>query len=40
MNFNEALPWEVTVYPEMSLNYENISTYQELLETSRMPLQG
>lgn len=37
---NEALPWEITAYPEMSLNYENISAYQELLETSSATLQG
>lgn len=37
---NEALPWEITAYPEMSPNYENISAYQELLETSSAPFQG
>jgi hypothetical protein len=37
---NEALPWEITAYPEMSLSYENICAYQELLETSSAPLQG
>lgn len=37
---NEALPWEITAYPEMSLNYENVSAYQELLEASSAPLQG
>jgi len=37
---NEALPWEITAYPEMSLNYENITAYQELLETSSEPFQG
>ncbi|HCH69823.1 MAG TPA: ribonuclease E inhibitor RraB [Colwellia sp.] len=37
---NEALPWEITAYPEMALNYENISAYQKLLETSSVPLQG
>lgn len=37
---NAALPWEVTAYPEMALNYENISAYQELLETSSQQLQG
>lgn len=37
---NEALPWEITAYPEMSLNYENISAYQELLETSSVASQG
>lgn len=37
---NEALPWEITAYPEMSLDYENIKAYQELLETSSTPLQG
>ncbi|WP_114326205.1 ribonuclease E inhibitor RraB [Candidatus Colwellia aromaticivorans] len=37
---NEALLWEITAYPEMSLNYDNISAYQELLETTSVPLQG
>ena len=37
---NEALPWEITAYPEMSLNYENISAYQELLETSSAASRG
>lgn len=37
---NEALPWEVTAYPEMALNYDNISAYQELVESSSAPLQG
>lgn len=37
---DEAYPWEITAYPEMPLNYENISAYQELLETSSEPLKG
>jgi len=37
---NEALPWEITAYPEMSLNYDNITAYQALLETNCAPLQG
>jgi hypothetical protein len=37
---NEELPWEITAYPEMSLNYQDISAYQELLETSSAPSQG
>lgn len=37
---NDEFPWEITAYPEMPLNYENISAYQELLETSSAPLQG
>jgi hypothetical protein len=37
---NKALPWEVTAYPEMSLSYENISAYQELLETSCEEFEG
>ena len=37
---NETLPWEITAYPEIPLNYENISAYKELLETSSAPLQG
>lgn len=37
---NEEYPWEITAYPEMPLSYENISAYQDLLETSSDPLQG
>ena len=37
---NVELPWEITAYPEMSLNYGNISAYQELLETNSASLQG
>jgi len=37
---NTAMPWEITAYPEMSLSYENISAYQELLETSSAASQG
>lgn len=37
---NAVLPWEITAYPEMSLNYENINAYQELLETSCASFQG
>jgi hypothetical protein len=37
---NLELPWEVTAYPEMSLSYENISTYQELLETTSAQFEG
>lgn len=37
---NEEYPWEITAYPEMPLNYENISAYQTLLETSSEPLNG
>ena len=37
---NEEYPWEITAYPEMPLNYENISAYQELLEASCEPLKG
>jgi len=37
---NEEYPWEITAYPEMPLNYENLSAYQELLETSCEPLKG
>lgn len=37
---NEALPWEITAYPEMALSYENINAYQTLLETSSEPFQG
>jgi len=37
---NEALPWEITAYAQMPITYENISSYQTLLETSAVPLQG
>lgn len=37
---DEAYPWEITAYPEMSLSHENISAYQELLEASCAPLNG
>ena len=37
---NEEYPWEITTYPEMPLNYENISAYQELLETSSASMHG
>lgn len=37
---NSELPWEVTAYPEMSLSYENVSTYQELLETTSEQFEG
>ena len=37
---NEALPWEITAYPEMQLSYENIMAYKELLETNSSSLQG
>jgi len=37
---NDEYPWEITAYPEMPLNYENISAYQKLLEASSEPLQG
>ncbi|KGJ96274.1 ribonuclease E inhibitor RraB [Colwellia psychrerythraea] len=34
------LPWEITAYPQMPVTYENISSYQELLESSAAPLKG
>lgn len=34
------LPWEITAYPQMSVSYENIISYQDLLESSAEPLQG
>lgn len=37
---NEDYPWEITAYPEMPLNYENLNAYQSLLEASCEPLQG
>jgi len=37
---NEEYPWEITAYPEMPLNHQHISAYQELLETSCEPLKG
>ena len=37
---NKTLPWEITAYPEMELNYENISAYQELLESNCAQFRG
>jgi hypothetical protein len=37
---NKRLPWEVTAYPEMALNYENINAYQALLEDNCEQFQG
>lgn len=37
---SEEYSWEITAYPEMPLSYENITAYQELLETSSKPLKG
>jgi len=37
---NDDFSWEITAYPEMPASYENISAYQELLETSSAPLEG
>ncbi len=37
---NKALPWEITAYPFMPASYENIRSYQNLLETSAVPLKG
>jgi hypothetical protein len=37
---NEEYPWEITAYPIMPLNYENISSYQTLIENSSEPLKG
>ena len=37
---NSDFPWEITAYPMMPATYENISAYQNLLETSSAPLQG
>ncbi len=34
------LPWEITAYPQMPVTYENITSYQGLLETSASPLKG
>jgi hypothetical protein len=34
------LPWEITAYPQMPVTYENIISYQELLESSAAPLKG
>jgi hypothetical protein len=33
-------PWEITAYPEIAPNYENISAYQNLLEASAKPFNG
>jgi len=37
---SDEYPWEITAYPAMPLSYENITAYQELLESSSEPLQG
>jgi len=37
---NQELPWEITAYPFMPASYENITSYQELLEASGAPLKG
>ena len=37
---SEEYPWEITAYPNMPLNHENISAYQTLLVTSSEPLKG
>ena len=37
---NETLPWEITAYPYMTVTYENIMSYQELLIGSGEELQG
>ena len=34
------LPWEITAYPQMPATYDNISSYQELLESSAAPFKG
>ena len=34
------LHWEITAYPQMAVTYENIISYQELLESSAAPLKG
>ena len=33
-------PWEITAYPGMAPNHENISAYQHLLTSSAEPLNG
>ncbi len=37
---NPELPWEITAYPFMPATYENITSYQALLESSAAPLKG
>jgi len=37
---NEEFPWEITAYPEMPLDYDSIASYQALLESSSIPMQG
>lgn len=37
---NPDFPWEITAYPHMPANYENITSYQDLLESSAAPLKG
>lgn len=33
-------PWEITAYPQMNLNYENVIAYRHLLISSAEPLEG
>ena len=37
---DEENPWEITAYPSMPLNYENIISYQALLVSTSAPLKG
>ncbi|MEW6983051.1 ribonuclease E inhibitor RraB [Colwelliaceae bacterium 6471] len=37
---DEDYPWEITAYPYMQLNYENVIAYQALLTDSAAPLKG
>ncbi|NQZ24424.1 MAG: ribonuclease E inhibitor RraB [Colwellia sp.] len=37
---NADFPWEITAYPFVAASYENISSYQNLLESSAEPLAG
>ncbi len=37
---NPEHPWEITAYPEMPASYENITSYQYLLETQARKFDG
>ena len=37
---NEALPWEITAYPQMPITYENIMSYQDLIVSGSAPFEG
>lgn len=37
---NPEHPWEITAYPEMPASYDNIISYQQLLETQARRFDG